>query len=147
MVPENLNEDLFYNLDRATLLMRRHVIDVIGFHQVSPEQWEILQLIDVPEGITQRHLTSLTLKDKGNLSRILARMEKAEWIRRTQLPTGRGFSIQLTSKGKKIRERLPDMVTKQVERLLEPLPTDERTEILYCLKKLRILLGDDDVVT
>ena len=29
LVPDALNEDLFFNLDRATLLMRRQVLDVV----------------------------------------------------------------------------------------------------------------------
>ncbi len=145
VVPDALNEDLFFNLDRATLLMRRLVLDVIGYHQVSPEQWEVLQLIDQQHGISQRDLSELTLKDKGNISRILTRMIRNGWLRRTPHATGRGFIISLTSKGRQIRSQLPDLVERKVSRILGPLPREERSEMICCLKKLRVLLGDDDV--
>ena len=147
MVPEKLNEDLFFNLDRATLLMRRHVLDVIGFHQVSPEQWEILQLVDNQDGISQRELSQLTLKDKGNVSRILSRMIKNGWIYRSPKENSRGFLIALTTEGRAIKNSLPSLVEKQVNRILGPLPKEEQSELLYTLKKLRILLGDEDVVS
>ncbi|SME96410.1 MarR family winged helix-turn-helix transcriptional regulator [Pseudobacteriovorax antillogorgiicola] len=146
MVPDTLNEDLFFNLDRATLLMRRHVLDAIGFHQVSPEQWEILQLIDNQSGISQSKLSQLTLKDKGNVSRILTRMLKNGWVHREPHRSGRGFLVCLTNEGRRIKNRLPFLVEQQVKRLLGPLPKEEQSEMLYCLKKLRILLGDEDVV-
>lgn len=146
LVPDALNEDLFFNLDRATLLMRRQVLDVVTYHQVSPEQWEILQLIDNLEGVRQQTLCNLTLKDKGNVSRILARMLRSGWIHRAPRKNGRGFVVSLTSEGRQIKQRLPDLVGRQINRLLDPLSKDEQTELLYALKKLRILLGDSDVV-
>ena len=147
LVPEMLNEDLFFNLDRATLLMRRHVLDVIAFHKVSPEQWEILQLIDSESGVSQRELTQLTLKDKGNVSRILGRMINNGWVQRVPRNGGRGFQISLTTEGRAMRRQLPDLVDTQVRKLLGPLPKAERSELLYALKKLRILLGDEDVLS
>lgn len=147
MVPESLNEDLYFNLDRATLLMRRHVLDAIGLHHVSPEQWDILRLIDLHEGISQQDLSLLTLKDKGNISRIIARMSKSGWIQKLPKESGRGFKIVLSSEGRRIRNQLPAIVSKQVNKLLQPLPKTERGELLYTLKKLRILLGDEDVLS
>ncbi|MFW7381095.1 MAG: MarR family winged helix-turn-helix transcriptional regulator [Oligoflexus sp.] len=146
MVPETLNEDLFFNLDRANLLMRRHLLDVFGGHQISPEQWEIFQFVDNQDGVSQAKLTNMTMKDKGNISRILARMIRNGWLCRVP-EKPRGFVIRLTAKGREIKNYLPNLMERQVSRILEPLGKDERSELLYCLKKLRILLGDDDVVS
>jgi DNA-binding MarR family transcriptional regulator len=125
--------------------MRRHLLDIFGNHEISPEQWEIFQFVDNQQGISQAKLTNLTLKDKGNISRIVSRMIRNGWLCR--LPEKpRGFVIRLTPKGREIKNFLPNLMERQVGRILKPLGKDERSELLYCLKKLRILLGDDDVV-
>ena len=79
----NINENLYFSLDRAALLLRRNVYDVLSEHDLSPEQWEIFQYIELHGGVTQRDLTERTMRNKGNLSRTLARMEKQGWILKT----------------------------------------------------------------
>ena len=54
----NTNESLYFSLDRAALLLRRYVYDVLFEHDLSPEQWEIFQYIDFHGGVTQRELTT-----------------------------------------------------------------------------------------
>ena len=144
MIPESLNDNLFFNLDRASLLMRRRLLDSLGTHQVSPEQWEILQFIDNQEGTPQNKLTDLTMKDKGNISRTIARMVRNGWICR-QLVKSRGVQLRLTSEGRQIKNSLPSLMSHQVRRILAPLEKEERGELIYTLKKLRILLGDDAI--
>lgn len=147
MIPEILNEDLYFNLDRATLLMRRQVLDVLGDFEVSPEQWEILQFLEDDIGMSQSQLTVLTLKDKGNVSRIIGRMVRDGWVKReADTKDSRSVSLFLTEKGVKVRDRLPALLRQQTSQLLLPLGKEERSEMLYCLKKLRILLGDNNVV-
>ena len=73
MSSHNTNENLYFrSLDRAALLLRRYVYDVLSEHDLSPEQWEIFQYIDFHGGVTQRELTDKTMRNKGNLSRTLA---------------------------------------------------------------------------
>ena len=147
MIPEALNDDLYFNLDRASLLMRRQVLEVLGEYEVSPEQWEILQYLEEQSGINQSRLTLVTLKDKGNVSRIIARMVRDGWVeRRTGQSDNRSVALFLTNKGVKIRERLPALLRKRTESLLMPFATEERAELLGSLKKLRVLLGDKSVM-
>lgn len=147
MIPENLNDDLYFNLDRAALLMRRQVLDVLGDYEVSPEQWEILQFLEDDIGISQSRLTALTLKDKGNVSRIISRMVRDGWVeKKLDTQDHRSVALFLTPKGVVIRDRLPPLLNRQTDQLLIPLEKEERGELVYCLKKLRILLGDNNVV-
>lgn len=144
LIPEALNEDLYFNLDRANLLMRRRILDILGIHHVSPEQWEIFQFINNQDGISQSKLSDLTMKDKGNISRTIARMVRNGWLCRVA-EKPRGVTLKLTEQGRQVKSSLPNVMSGHISRLLEPLPREERTEMLYCLKKLRVLLGDDGI--
>jgi DNA-binding MarR family transcriptional regulator len=147
MIPGSLNNDLYFNLDRASLLMRRQVLEVLNEYEVSPEQWEILQYLDEQNGISQSKLTRVTLKDKGNVSRIVARMVRDGWVeRRSSSVDSRTVLLFLTPKGAKIRDRVPAQLHRQTDTLLIPLDNNERGELLQTLKKLRVLLGDNNVV-
>ena len=147
MIPEALNDDLYFNLDRASLLMRRQVLEVLGEYEVSPEQWEILQYLEEQNGINQSRLTLVTLKDKGNVSRIIARMVRDGWVeRRTGQSDNRSVALYLTNKGTKIRDRLPTLLRKRTESILMPFAAEERSELLSALKKLRLVLGDKSVM-
>ncbi|MBF0443489.1 MAG: MarR family transcriptional regulator [Oligoflexales bacterium] len=147
MIPETLNDDLYFNLDRASLLMRRQLLNVLGEFNVSPEQWEILLFLESDIGISQSQLTAYTLKDKGNVSRIISRMVRDGWVeRRSSDKDNRCVLLFLTQKGAKMRDDLIPMLAKQRNQMLVPLGSDEKGEMLFCLKKLRILLGDNSVV-
>ena len=147
VIPEALNDDLYFNLDRASLLMRRQVLEVLGEYEVSPEQWEILQYLEEQNGINQSRLTLVTLKDKGNVSRIIARMVRDGWVeRRTGQSDNRSVALYLTNKGTKIRDRLPTLLRKRTESILMPFAAEERSELLSALKKLRLVLGDKSVM-
>lgn len=145
MIPDSLNDDLYFNLDRVLLLMRRNILDALCAQQVSPEQWEILQYIDNHEGISQVKLTSLSLKDKGNISRIISRMIKHGWLHRSP-EKPKGFVIRLTTLGRQVKDSLPQMRNRHLMRILRHLSKHEHTDLIYNLKKLRIMLGDDAAV-
>jgi DNA-binding MarR family transcriptional regulator len=146
LIPDSLNDDLYFNLDRVLLLMRRNILDALYAQQVSPEQWEILQYIDNHEGISQAKLTNLSLKDKGNISRIISRMIRHGWIHRsTEKP--KGFIIRLTTLGRQVKDSLPQMRNQHLTRTLRHLSKNEQTDLIYNLKKLRIMMGDDAAVT
>jgi DNA-binding MarR family transcriptional regulator len=146
LIPEALNDDLYFNLDRSCLMLRRYILDALAPHNVSPEQWEVLQYVDNHEGISQAKLTSISLKDKGNISRIVARMIRYGWVRRNP-EKPRGLVIRLTSQGRIIKDGLPGVIESHTKKIFKHLSKDEQQELVHNLKKLRILLGDDDVLS
>ena len=92
-------------------------------------------------------LAKETLKDKGNVSRIIHRMVRDGWVELRQSKNGRAVELFLTKRGRKIRSQLPPLVRQEIGALLKPLSESEQADIFYALKKLRILLGDEDVVS
>lgn len=147
MIPDILNDDLYFNLDRASLLMRRQLLHILNTYQLSPEQWEILLFLEDDIGFTQTQLTMFTLKDKGNVSRIISRMIRDQWVqRRSSEKDPRGLLLYLTPKGAHVRDDIIPRLNQQRSEIFLPLETTEKNEMLHSLKKLRILLGDESVV-
>ena len=140
----NVNENLYFNLDRAALLLRRYVYDVLSEHDLSPEQWEIFQYIDLHAGVTQRELTDRTMRNKGNLSRTLARMEKQGWILKSiHSENKRGYKITLTASGKLLKKHMPELIEKQMLKVLAGLDKGDKSSLIEVLGSLRSVLGDD----
>jgi DNA-binding MarR family transcriptional regulator len=74
---------------------------------LSPEQQLIMECLWEEEGITQKVISDKLMKDKPNVTRMLAHLEKKELIYRVIPPENRRISkVFLTEKGKRIREEV-----------------------------------------
>jgi DNA-binding MarR family transcriptional regulator len=77
-----------------------------GF-KVTTEQWSILSSLRELDGVHQSALAERIAKDRHNVARILALMEKADMVRREpHRKDKRCQTVFLTEKGKRITEEL-----------------------------------------
>lgn len=134
------DDDLYSGLTRAAMLLRRKALGAFSEYGVSPEWWEILQHLDERSGTTQRELIKATLKDKGTLSRTLARMLRDGLVEH-RLRNKRYGAFFLTPKGLKILEMLPMVLRKLTNDSLASFKPGERTELLGALKRLHTFLA------
>lgn len=68
---------------------------------ITPEQYLILLLIIENEGVYQRQISEITLKDRANVARIVEILNQKELIEKVQDSNGRRiFKITATQKGK-----------------------------------------------
>jgi len=130
-------EDLYFNLSHATVLLKRRVLEAFSEYGVSPEWWDILQHMDGRSGTTQRELIKLTLKDKANISRILARMMRDGWVER-RMWDNRSGAYFLSTKGANVCERLPGVLRNLTNDCLASFKPEERNELLSALKRLQV---------
>ena len=70
---------------------------------ITPEQFAILALLQERDGLQQREIADLLLKDRPNITRILERMQNKKLIRReTDLKDRRAVRVHLTTQGGKL---------------------------------------------
>ena len=79
-----MTNELHFAIDKISLLLRRNLLSVLRKYKLTPEQWEILLLFPAENSINQNYIIEKTLKDKGNVSRILNRLRNGNWIKTTQ---------------------------------------------------------------
>lgn len=79
---------------------------------LSVAQFDVLAQVGAREGLTQQELADHLLVTKGNISQLLARMERRGLVLRTQ--DGRALTLALTAEGRRLR----DMVVPAQEALI-----------------------------
>lgn len=74
---------------------------------ITPEQYLILLLIVENEGVYQRQICEITLKDRANVARIIEILLKKELIEKFSDSNGRRiFKINATKKGKDLIDKI-----------------------------------------
>ena len=128
----DVNTNLYYNMERVMFLFRRPLIKIAKDHFVTLEQWYLLLFLDDFNGTSQLELGNQTSKDKGNISRMLSRLVEYGLIKREK-GDDRKSLIYLTKEGLKLKNKLTPILDENAL----------KDDILYHLKKLRSILGDN----
>ena len=118
---------VFQQVDRATAeLMRRW--------DLTTAQFDVLTQLGAHEGITQQELADRLLVTKGNVSQLLAKMERRGLVRRHQ--SGRSLALFLTAEGRRLqREALPAQEAMIAARF-STLSADDGRALLALLRRL-----------
>lgn len=91
-------------------------------YDVTPEEFVTLFLIPAT-GLEQTELVRKSLKEKTNITRLLARMVKRGWISRVEHPgSGRQQMVLLTTEGKALKKALLPLLQKRVMGALADIP-------------------------
>ncbi len=101
---------------------------------ITPEQFTVLTAIIDHDGLYQRQIGALTLKDRPNITRIIKILEGKELVTKTpDINKRKIFKINITEKGKKAYDMVLPTVLEHWQNTVEGV-TDE--ELLSCLKVL-----------
>lgn len=94
-------------------------------------------------GVSAADLSRELGMDRGQLSRILARLLKQDLVTRQGRPTGRkALPLHPTEQGRTLLATLEDAADKQAAALLAPLDVKDRERLREALDEVRAILGD-----
>ncbi len=102
-------------INSAFWKIKNHFANAINEHnlKVTPEQWNLMNIIADNPGITQTELSQKGNKDKTNVTRILDVLDKNGFITRsTDRKDRRVFRINLTDAGTDIIEKVIPIAAK-----------------------------------
>jgi DNA-binding MarR family transcriptional regulator len=100
-------------------------------------QWGILRAIHLEPGIGQQRICERQSIDPNSASRFVDELEAMGLVRRDPVPGDRrAYALQLTEKGRRLRNRLLPTVTAALDRVLEPLTEKERQLFLDLMTRL-----------
>ncbi len=118
---------IYQRIDHATAdLMRRW--------DLSVAQFDVLNMLGLHEGITQQELADRLLVTKGNISQLIARMERRGLIRRCQ--EGRAMRLHLTEAGGHLRAAALPAQEALVARHFAHLTPDEARTLHTLLRRV-----------
>jgi len=111
-------------------------------HDITPEQWSVLNQIDQSEGLIQKEIADRTGKDKPTTTRILDLLEQKGLIhKQTGKQDRRSFVVFSTERGKAlIRETIAieQGVTEEVKRCMSE---DEYRVLMDLLERINRHIG------
>lgn len=128
-----------YNLSKVGLLSKLYAIQTLNAQScpVTPEQYSVLGVLIKYGPIYQRQISAITLKDRGNVTRILNILEKLECITKKADVNGRKiYKIYITEKGKKIYEATKPIILKIWENSVKGISEDELLSFSKTLEKI-----------
>jgi len=90
------------------------------------------------EGLSQAKLSNMMLVNRANITSLIDRMEKANFVIRIPAPSDRRSNIvKLTSRGKKLLAQIEPLYTKEVKRIMAVLKQAEQKTLIIMLEKIR----------
>ncbi len=103
MVTDPATELVINTVSASNALLRasRRVFRPFG---ISEAQFNVLQVLqDADKQLSQRELSDILIVDRSNITGLIDRMEKAEWVKRQPAPGDRrAYRVALTPEGRKL---------------------------------------------
>ncbi|WP_169082644.1 MarR family winged helix-turn-helix transcriptional regulator [Paenibacillus sp. PL91] len=94
-------------LTRTSIANKKVLNRVLLPYDVTPEQYGVLNRLCLKDGISQKQLSELIVRDQTSIGKVLDKLERKELILRKDDPSDRrAFLLYLTPKGKELAELL-----------------------------------------
>lgn len=107
-------------------------------YEITPEQFTVLTAILDHDGLYQRQIGAITLKDRPNITRIISILENKGLVTRTpDINKRKIFKINITKKGKAEYEHVAPTVIEHWQDTISGVSDKELTQCLKVLNKIK----------
>jgi DNA-binding MarR family transcriptional regulator len=94
-------------------------------------------------GLSQSQLSNMMLVNRANITTLVDRMEKSGLVVRTAHSEDRRFNIiKLTTKGKKLFEKVEPLYHEQIQQVMSSVAKPEQKKLITILEKVRANLRE-----
>ncbi|MFA5555134.1 MAG: MarR family transcriptional regulator [Phycisphaerae bacterium] len=89
-------------------------------------------------GLSQARLSQMMLVNRANITSLVDRMEKAQFVERTASANDRRYNIvKLTAKGQKLLKEVEELYAREVKKIMSVLQELEQKKLISMLEKVR----------
>ncbi len=128
----------FEDLVEISRQARQYAFSHLHYEVLSLNSYQALHFIDGHENCNQEDLAAALHMDKGNLTRMLVKLEKGNLVCRTRNPADkRSLSLSLTDQGHVVLDDFSHMVELWSEQALSALQPEERVQLLAMLERIQ----------
>jgi DNA-binding MarR family transcriptional regulator len=132
-------------LRSAYLTMHRKADTYFARHGVTADQFVLLQLLADEGAVTQQQLVARASSDPNTVRAMLLLLEGRGLVSRKQHPVdGRARSVSLTSKGRRMCERLRSACEPFLVKLVSAYQPGELEVLLELLRRLPPVMAPND---
>ena len=144
----NMNEEVI-DFDKSIGPWLGKTLKMVDYHlqeafneaglDISKEQMIVLKRLHKEDGLPQNDLATQTFRDKSSLTRLLATMEKKEYIIRVQSQNDKRINkVYLTEKGRTIFKNTRPVIKKVLDIMENGISGEEKLAIIEVLKKVQL---------
>lgn len=126
----------------TTSCLRKRAGEFFRPFGLTDVQFNLMMLLKYqggPEkGLSQALLSDMMLVNRANITSLIDRMEKAGLVVRTPAPSDRRSNIiKLTTRARKLLDRIEPLYTKEVKQIMAALNQTEQKTLIAMLEKVR----------
>jgi len=130
-------QSLGFIISATNTKMKNKLTKALQPYNVTQEQYSLLTKLWYRDGITQKELSEISLKDQPTTTRILDKLEKRGLILRQANPKDRrSFLIYLTNEGQKIKEPLTAIARQTLAESMHGLSEIEQSQLRTLLNRI-----------
>lgn len=113
-------------------------------HPITPEQMTVLAALIDHDGMYQRQISAITLKDRPNITRIINILEKMGLVTRKQDVNKRKiYKIFITEDGRQVFNKVIPTALELWQKTIEGVPEEDLRITLKVLQKFKENLEED----
>lgn len=133
----SFDESIGFVVNRTAMRLASALTKAMAPHNVTPQQWAVLNRLWEEDGLSQQQLAEQTFRDPPNTARILDRLQRKGLIIREPDPTDRRVQlIFLTDEGRRLRGTLIPLAAQVIARSLEGVSEEEHDAAIRVLKRI-----------
>ncbi|WP_171056023.1 MarR family winged helix-turn-helix transcriptional regulator [Paenibacillus sinopodophylli] len=129
-------------LTRTSIANKKVLSRVLLPYDITPQQYGVLNRLSSNDGISQKQLSELVVRDQTSIGKVLDKLEKKELIVRKDDPSDRrAFLLYLTPRGRELSELLISHVEHIHDEATKGIPEDDIDVFISVINKLYDNLG------
>ena len=141
-----LAREVMLNIYYTASCIKKRADEFFRRFGLSDVQFNVLMLLAHQKGsavgLTQAQLSNMMLVNRANVTALIDRMEKTNLVIRTADPADRRSNIiELTTKGKKLLDKVEPLYLKEIKKTTVLNPTEQK-KLIKLLEKIRKNLNE-----
>jgi DNA-binding MarR family transcriptional regulator len=130
-------KDIARGLKVAYALMHRQTQSLLLNHDMTADQYVLLALLCVEDGITQNELTARAASDPNTIRAMLVLLEgKGLVVRRSHETDRRARNVVITAKGRRLYTKLAKVLKPLQDALLSPFDEQEAKRLTEYFQRI-----------
>lgn len=132
-----MNKSLGFILNRTAYASKNAFNQRIKDYDISPEQWSVVYRVIEEPGISQKLVSDSTYKDQGNLTRMIDKLVKNDFLIKQQNSINRR-EIELfpTKKAVDLSNSIIEHSTQHNKKMLDTFSKEEKEQLFTLLNKI-----------
>jgi len=136
-----MSHEAILNIYYTATSLKKRATEFFQPFGLTDVQFNVLMLLlhqsDEEGGLSQARISEMMLVNRANVTSLIDRMEKAEFVKRTAADDRRYNIIKMTSKAKKLLDKVRPLYAKEVQKAMNCLNEAEQKKLIANMEKIR----------